>query len=123
MAGTMIRLFALTMCVVLHTPALGQSVNEVLVPPTPEEARDIRGWMPIQCCWSNNCCRKVKAAALTAIDRDHYRVVITGQVVDRTGWSRDGNTWRCTCDQNYEGRWVVHLKANTRCIFPVPNGY
>lgn len=123
MAATMMRLFSLIVCVGLHSAAVAQSVDAELVPPTPEEARDIATWIDRNCCWSNNCCRKVKPTALHPLSRDQYRVVATGQIVPRTDWSRDGNTWRCTCDQNEEGRWVVHLKANTRCIFPVPQGY
>ena len=119
----MMRLLALIFCVALHAAAFAQSVDDELVPPTPAEAADIKTWIPLTCCWSNNCCRKVKPSALTPLDRDHYRVEASGQSVTRTGWSRDGNTWRCTCDQDDSGKWVVHLRANTRCIFPVPQGY
>ena len=108
---------------VLLAPTYGEEVDEVLVPPTPEEYADIQKWISASCCWTNNCCRKVKSSALTPLGKDEWRVEATQQVSKRTGWSQDGNTWRCTCDfMGTPGRWVVHNKANTRCIFPVASG-
>lgn len=118
MAATMMKAFALTIGVLLHTAAYGQSVDDVLVPPTPAEAADIATWIPSSCCWSNRCCRKVGDSAFVPLANNQYRIVASGQVVTRNGWSRDGNNWRCTCDQDDSGKWVVHLKANTRCLFP-----
>ena len=65
---------------------------------------------------------KVKPSALRPLynDKKEIEVVATGQVLPRTGWSRDENTWRCTCDWMGEGQWRVHLKANTRCVFTLP---
>lgn len=95
--------------------------DDELVDPTPQEYADIQSWISSSCCWTNNCCKKVRPSALTPLGNDEWRVEATGQVRKRTGWSRDGNTWRCTCDY-LDGKWVVHPKANTRCIFPVANG-
>lgn len=101
----------------------GDAWGEDLIPPTPEEYKSIQSWISSTCCWTNNCCFKVKASALTAVVpfNDEWRVNETGQVLKRTGWSRDGQTWRCTCDP-VGSTWVAHPKANTRCIFPVANG-
>jgi hypothetical protein len=96
--------------------------DDTLIEPTPQEYLDIQKWIPSTCCWTNNCCKKVKASALVSLSRDDYRVVATGQEIKRTGWSQDGQTWRSTCD-HIGGKWVVSVKANTRCIFPTPNGY
>lgn len=93
-----------------------------MIPPTAAEEADIAEWIPVQCCRSNNCCFKVPASALHPLSRDEYVVVASGQTVPRTGWSRDGQTWRCACDDTGKG-WKVHLKADTRCIFPAPAGY
>lgn len=95
---------------------------EELIEPTPQEYADIQKWIPQACCWTNNCCRKVRPSALIPLSRDDYLVAATRQPIKRTGWSQDGNTWRCTCDP-VGSKWVVSVKANTRCIFPVPNGY
>ena len=46
----------------------------------------------------------------------------SGQVVQRTGWSKDSRFWRCACDQDTSGKWVVHDKAFTRCLFPPAPG-
>lgn len=117
MAATIMRAIALIICVAVHSAA-AQSVDAELIPPTPEEAADIAKWIPTNCCWTNGCCRKVTDGALTPLGSSQYRIVASGQVVTRNGWSRDGNNWRCTCDQDGSGKWVVHLKANTRCLFP-----
>jgi hypothetical protein len=93
-----------------------------MIPPTPAEEADIAEWIPHHCCRSNRCCFKVPAAALHPLSRDRWIVVATGKEVERTGWSRDGQTWRCACDDTGKG-WKVHLKANTRCVFPALSGY
>jgi len=120
-------------------PPGNDSTTEELVDPTPEEYADIQRWMHITCCWSNNCCKKVKASALEPVVpepgekfSDEWTVKRTGQVRRRTGWSQDGQTWRCTCDYvagrkdaegvEASGRWVSHPLANTRCIFPAASG-
>jgi len=100
-------------------PAAGCA--EDLIEPTPLEAADIARWIPQFCCRTNNCCRKVHESALIQLPGGEVRVVATGQVLPRTGWSQDGQTWRCTCDL-IDGKWVVHPGANTRCVFPAPAG-
>lgn len=100
---------------------IGYARSEELVEPTPQEAKDIERWIPQACCRTNNCCRKVHEGALIQLPNNQVRVVTTGQVIPRTGWSQDGQTWRCTCDLK-DGQWVVHPNANTRCVFPVSSG-
>jgi hypothetical protein len=93
-----------------------------MIPPTPQEAIDIQEWIPQRCCRTNNCCFKVPASAVHPLSRDEWVVVASGQKIARTGWSRDGQTWRCACDQMESGGWRIHPKANTRCIFPQATG-
>ena len=100
---------------------IGFARGEELIEPTPQEAADIATWIPAQCCRTNNCCRKVPEHALIQLPNNQVRVASTGQVIARTGWSQDKNTWRCTCDM-IEGKWVVHPLANTRCVFPHHSG-
>lgn len=100
---------------------IASAAAEELVPPTPEEAEAIKGWIPAVCCRTSGCCRKVHESALIALPNNQIRVRQTGQVLDRTGWSQDKNTWRCTCDA-VNGQWVVHENANTRCVFDHMNG-
>lgn len=97
--------------------------SEELIDPTPEEYENIKRWIPQTCCWTNNCCKKVSPSALRLLSNKKVEVVSTKQVLDLTGWSRDNNTWRCTCDYK-NGEWVVSPSADTRCVFPQPNaGY
>lgn len=95
---------------------------EELIEPTQQEAKDIERWIPVSCCRTSGCCRKVHEGALIQLPNNQVRVVTTGQVLPRTGWSQDGQTWRCTCDF-IEGQWVVHPKANTRCVFPALSSF
>lgn len=102
---------------------IDEEVDKIMQKPTPEEAADIWNWIPYACCRSNTCCRKVSEKDLTPYDRGKYLVNETGQVKDVLKWSRDGQVWRCACDwDNKKGKWIVHPKANTRCVFPVPQG-
>ena len=102
---------------------VGAVEAEELIPPTPAEAEDIKTWIPATCCRTNNCCMKVHESALIALPENKVRVRSTGQVLPRTGWSQDKNTWRCTCDWNPSTQhWDVHPGANTRCVFDIPSG-
>lgn len=98
--------------------------SEELIPPTAEEAEQIKAWIPAICCRTNNCCMKVHESALIALPNNQIRVRSTGQVLGRTGWSQDKNTWRCTCDWNpATSHWDVHPGATTRCVFDHMQGY
>ena len=108
----------LALAVLIHTARA-----EDLIPPTPEEAADIATWIPGACCRTNNCCRKVHESALIALPNNQVRVRTTGQILPRTGWSQDKNTWRCACDLQSDGSWLVHPHAQTRCVFDHASGY
>jgi hypothetical protein len=110
----------LSVALLIH--AIAGARAEELIEPTPQEAADIAKWIPATCCRTSGCCRKVHESALISLPKNEIRVASTGQVLPRTGWSQDRNTWRCTCDF-IEGKWVVHPNANTRCVFDHPNGY
>jgi len=98
--------------------------GEELIEPTPQEAEDIKTWIPQTCCRTNNCCRKVVESALIQLRNNQVQVATTGQILPRTGWSQDKNTWRCTCDWNDATKqWLVHPNANTRCVFPHHSGF
>lgn len=73
------------------------------------------------CCCTNSCCREAKAGEVVHVEGDNYRIVPSGQIIKRTGWSPDGRTVRCACDM-IDGKWTVHPKAHTRCLYlPMPN--
>lgn len=101
---------------------IGLARGEELIEPTPQEAADIATWIDAKCCRTNGCCRKVPESALIQLPNNQIRIASTGQVIPRTGWSQDKNTWRCTCDL-IDGKWVVHPMANTRCVFDHAQGY
>lgn len=104
--------------------SVGGASAEELIDPTPEEYADIQTWIPKNCCWTNNCCKKVHESAIISLPENKVRVASTGQVLPRTGWSKDKNTWRCTCNYNADTmQWIVSAGANTRCVFDHPNGY
>jgi hypothetical protein len=102
---------------------IDSEVDKVMVPPTAAEAEQIKKWIPVSCCRSNNCCRKVREDALIPQGNDTYMVTDTGQLKKRHSWGQDGQTWRCACDWDpKKNKWIVHPKANTRCVFPIPLG-
>jgi hypothetical protein len=73
------------------------------------------------CCCTNGCCRETDPSEVVHVEGDMYRIVPSGQVIKRTGWSPDGRTIRCACDA-IEGKWVVHPTAHTRCLYmPMPS--
>lgn len=74
-------------------------------------------WIPENCCVTNDCCFEVSARDVESLPDDAWKILASGQVLKRTNWSPDGKYYRCACD-NIEGKWVVHLMAKTRCIFP-----
>lgn len=69
------------------------------------------------CCCTNDCCREAEPGEFQHLRGDLYRSSVTGQLVNRTGWSPDGRTVKCACDLGDQGRWFKHPKANVRCLF------
>ena len=91
-----------------------------IVKPTDDEVKWLRSWIPIHCCvttGTHGCCFKIKETDAIPMPGDNWKIRATGQILARTNWSPDGRWWRCACDR-IEGKWIVHLNANTRCIFP-----
>jgi hypothetical protein len=110
----MVRI-VVTLLALLSAALSGPAQAQTLA--TPSENAWMRTWIPVHCCVTNNCCFAIKASEVEPIPDDNWRVVATGQVLGRTNWSPDGKWYRCACDR-IEGKWVVHMNANTRCIFP-----
>ena len=104
----MVGLFLL----VMHRVALPQQ----MFPNCHEFKNDIGGEISTNCCCSANCCSTAKDSEFQHIKGDDYRVVATGQIVKRTGWSM-GATVKCACDQ-INGVWTKHDKAFVRCLYP-----
>ena len=81
----------------------------------------LRTWISASCCVTNDCCYDIQAADIRDLGNDYYQIVASGQVLKRTGWSPDGQYWRCACD-SIDGKWTVFDKAFTRCLFvPQPS--
>jgi hypothetical protein len=81
----------------------------------------LRSWIPAHCCVTNNCCFRVTYRDVTPLHGDRWRINATGQELPRTGYSPDGEYWRCACDP-IKGKWTVHERAFTRCLFtPLPS--
>lgn len=82
-----------------------------------QEFPNCAGWISHSCCCTNDCCREVKPGEARQIDQDTYLIVASGQLIKRTGWSKDGRFMRCACDL-IDGKWTRHPAAHTRCIYP-----
>jgi hypothetical protein len=74
-------------------------------------------FMPMTCCFTNSCCYPIEPHEVVDLGDGYYRVVASGQVVRRSGFSPDGRYHRCACDEIGRGRWRVHPQANTRCLY------
>lgn len=73
-------------------------------------------WIASSCCVTNDCCFEIAERDVVDLGNNKLRIVASGQVVERKGFSPDGKFYRCACDQ-IDGKWVVHPTANTRCLF------
>jgi hypothetical protein len=76
-------------------------------------------FLPKECCWTNRCCFRIDRSDVVDLGEDKFRVQATGQVVRRKAYSPDGEYYRCACDYEHRiggGKYVVHPKANTRCL-------
>lgn len=81
-----------------------------------------RGWINFTCCCTNEGCREVQEGELEQIGADEYRVVMTGEIVKRTDWSKDGSFIRCASEWSTEqNRWLIGPQYKTRCLYvPLP---
>jgi hypothetical protein len=101
-----------------------------------DDAAFYGAFAPTACCWTNKCCFEIGPDDVEDLGggvavRDTwgqirtghgYRIKASGQVVLRTDFSPDGKFHRCACDPLGDGRWSIHPKANTRCLFVPPFG-
>jgi hypothetical protein len=91
--------------------------------PGTQAYRDFYGsFLPPSCCWTNGCCRRVSSREFEPLDRSltRFRYLPTGQVIERSAWSPDGNFHVCQCDQ-HGSEWRIGVKTNVRCLaVPAP---
>jgi hypothetical protein len=86
-------------------------------------------FVPTECCFTSTCCWEIGEDEVEDLGNNRYRIVATGQVVVRRGYSPDGAFHRCACDpvvgqtiNAFPQRWLIHVQANTRCLFTPSNG-
>lgn len=94
------------------------------VPGSPAYRAFYGSFLPPTCCWTNGCCRRAKANEIEALDdtMTRYRVVASGQVIERSAWSPDGALHICQCDWD-GGGWKTGPATNARCLaVPPPAG-
>jgi hypothetical protein len=85
------------------------------VPVQDDYARFYGQFVDRDCCWTNRCCFRIEPTDVVDLGNDKWLIRASGQVVQRKAFSIDGEFHRCACD-NVRGKWVVHDKANTRCL-------
>ena len=94
------------------------------VPGSPAYRAFYGSFLPPTCCWTNGCCRRTKPGEVEALDdtMTRYRVVASGQEIERSAWSPDGAVHLCQC--SWDGKdWVKGAKTNARCLaVPPPAG-
>jgi len=93
-------------------------------PGTPAYRAFYGSFLPPTCCWTNGCCRRAKPSEIEALDDTltKFRVVASGQVIERSAWSPDGAFHICQCDWD-GGGWKTGPATNARCLaVPSPTG-
>lgn len=119
MRALMWLIFSLALAV--GAPAV---VADDQVPGSPAYRAFYGSFLPPTCCWTTGCCRRVTAGEVEALDdtMTRYRVVASGQEIERTAWSTDGAIHLCQCE--HDGvEWRKGPKTNARCLaVPPPAG-
>lgn len=92
----------------------------LLIPFSITEANELKEHLSTfiahNCCYTNNCCFLITEKDLTDLGNGKYKINITGQEIFRTGFSPDGQYWRCACE-HIGNQWVVFKEAATRCLY------
>ena len=116
-AAALVLLLALLLASALAAPTAAQQQ------PTPSEQAVLKTWIDPNCCVTSaalpagtGCCFEIDPSAVVELGGGRFRVAATGQVVQARP-SRDGKWWRCACDPLPGGGWLVHDKADTRCLY------
>lgn len=72
------------------------------------------------CCCTANCCSEAEPGEFRHMGGNTYRSTVTGQDIERKGWSPDGRTVKCACDL-INGTYTKHPLARVHCLFvPMP---
>jgi hypothetical protein len=66
-------------------------------------------------------CFRISERAVTRLPDGRWRVNATGEEL-RPLPSYDGEIWRCACDRDADGHYVVHERAHTYCLLTPPEG-
>lgn len=73
------------------------------------------------CCCTANCCSEASPGEFRHLGGTTYRSTVTGQDIERKGWSPDGRTVKCACDL-INGTYTKHPLARVHCLFvPMPS--
>jgi hypothetical protein len=110
---------------IVFSPVMAQSFDgpnhpSPLMPDRQAYDAFYRSFVPASCCFTSTCCYEIKPEDVVDLGNDQYRIVASGQVVTRKGYSPDGAWHRCACDIDYSGpqtTWRIHPQADTRCLF------
>jgi hypothetical protein len=80
------------------------------------------GFIEFKCCCTRNGCFEIPNDAAEFVGDDHWRIKATGEIVKRTGWSKNGKTYRCANERDENGFYtrVGDPTATTKCFWPVP---
>ena len=73
--------------------------------------------IPGLCCCTNDCCREAEPREFTHLGGATYRSNVTGQEIDRKGYSPDGRFIKCACTMTAKG-WTKLPTSTIFCIFP-----
>lgn len=75
-------------------------------------------FLPMYCCWTNNCCQRILPTDVTDLGNGRWKVNESGKEPQfGVHKSPDGEFYLCACDPKDEGGWTPFgLKFNPRCL-------
>lgn len=75
------------------------------------------------CCCTQNCCSYAAPGEFIRLPSGKYKSTVTGQELDRTGWSVNRRTIKCACTLVSAGVWEKRPDSRVSCLFvPLPIG-
>ena len=77
------------------------------------------GWIPHQCSCTSHSCYEASPGEVIDLGDGSFRVTATGEIINRTDWSRDGRFMLCAYQRDINlQRWATGPGNPIKCIFP-----
>ncbi len=76
------------------------------------------------CCFTQNCCFMVSPPEVVDLGDNKFYIEATGETVEAKEYSKDGQYWRCACNEIGPLKWEpANMYATTRCLYVPQKGF